>query len=418
MRRRNALGEIREFIYLDEIGVESMLAAVDGEILVQTTNSTSKSREFSAGATTSGDAAVGTAEVTTGLKFGRTRSQEETRKSVAQSAFARFRSKNHQSFVLRHASAYRWCTKRRVQSLNQKALRKHGAGIKISDLRRGDLIELEVTLAAADSYQVRTAINAVADVVNSFPELLPLEQREVFRQVRPLTALIDNLNGEAVPVVAALPNLRRVSIDGEDWLTVTPGASSETVELHAVTMTNWYWGDLGRTLFQSRRYTVLCRVIDPELRPEPASSYVGAILNVVHPQLAATVDNIGPMMLGALRQGTEKGAAEHPSEWLAAYSDDVAKLVKSDVAGPDLSGVAAVDAKQMPMAKQLELFAAVDQHYGIAAGTMANELMTLRNQVRDRFGLWPWSASTPAAATKQPGPAAPRLDVELIAAYW
>ncbi|MCT9819836.1 hypothetical protein N3K63_05985 [Microbacterium sp. W1N] len=418
MRRRNALGEIREFIYLDETGVESMLAAVDGEILVQTTNSTSRSREFTAGATMPGDSAFGATEVSTGLKLGRTRAQEETRKSVAQSAFARFRSKNHQSFVLRHAPTYRWLAKRRLDALDQSALRKYGAGVKVSDLRRGDLIELEVTLAAADSYQVRTAINAVADVVNSFPELLPLEQREVFRQVRPLTALIDNLNGEAVPVVAMLPNLRLVTIGGEDWLTVTPGESSDVVELHAVTMPNWFWGDLGRTLFQSRRYTVLCRIIDPELRPESASSYVGAILNVVHPQLAATVDNIGPMMMGALRQGTERGATGRPSEWLSAYADGVAELTGSEAVRPDLSEMPTIDVRQMPMAKQLDLFGAVDQHYGIEGGAMAQELSTLRNDVRDRFGLWPWSESTPAAAPKKLGAAVSRLDVELIAAYW
>jgi hypothetical protein len=418
VRRRNALGEIREFIYLDEIGVESMLAAVDGEILVQTTKSTSRSREFTAGATKLGDAPLGAAEVATGLRVGRTRAQEETRKSVAQSAFARFRRNNYQSFVLRQTPTYRWLAKRRVNALDPKALRKYGAGVPIKNLRRGDLIELEVTLAAADSYQVRTAINAVADVVYSFPDLLPLEQREAFRQVRPLTALIDNLNGEAIPVVAALPNLQRVDIEGEAWLTVTPGESNDDVEFHAVTMPNWFWGDLGRTLFQSRRYTVLCRIIDPTLRHESASSYVGAILNVIHPQLAATVDNIGPTMMGALRQGTVRGANRQPSAWLIAYADGVAELTKSTRTGPDLSKMPAIDVKQTPMAKQLEFFAAIDHHYGIASGEMAEELSALRHGVRDQFGLWPWSESPQASTPDVSAAVTPRLEVELIAAYW
>ncbi|MCU1417162.1 MAG: hypothetical protein JWP32_1336 [Schumannella sp.] len=417
MSRKDALGEIREFVYLDEIGVESMLAAVDGEVLVQTTNSNTRTREFSlAGA--QGDVALGTPAVSTGLKLGRTRGQEETRKSVAQSAFARFRSNNSQSFVLRYARTYRPRAKRRIDALDTGALRKHGAGVRIADLRRGDLVELEVTLTAADSYQVRTAINAVGDVVNSFPDLLPLEQRAVFRQIRPITALIDNLNGEAVPVVAVLPNLRKVTIAGEDWLTLTPGESSAAVELHATTMPNWYWGDLGRTLFQSRRYTILCRIVDPELHSETSASYVGAILNYVHPQLAETVDNIGPMMLDALRQGTARGAARQTPEWLAAYAVGVAGLTGGDATTLDLTGLTTGDVRQLPLDKQLELFGTIDERFGVEPGSRNAELSALRNDTRDRFGLWPWSVQEATDAPRSPAPPSSRLDVELIAAYW
>jgi hypothetical protein len=418
VRRKTSLGEIREFIYLDETAVESMLAAVDGEILVETTGSSSQSREFSLGGTRKGDASLGSPEISTGFKLGRTSAQQEVRKSVAQSAFARFRSKNQQSFVLRRTATLGRRTQRRIAALDIRALRKFGAGVRVDDLRRGDLIELEVTLSAADSYQVRTAINSVADVVSSFPELLPIEQKEVLRKVRPVTALIDNLNGEAVPVVAALPNLRRVSLDGEDWLVLTPGESNDELELHAVTFPRWFWGDLGRTLFQSRRYTVLCRVLDPELKREAATSYVGAILSVVHPGLAATVDNIGPMMLGALRHGTERAVRNQTADWLLTYAQEVAGLTGNAVGIPDLSSIDGIDVRRMPFAKQLELFRAVDALFGLEDGEMSQELSDLRISVRDRFRLWPWSQEDSSAVHGVPASMSSRLEVELVAAYW
>lgn len=418
MARKGALGEIREFVYLDETAVESMLAAVDGEILVQTTRSSSRTREVSIGSTAKSDSEFGSAGISSGLKLGRTRGSEETRKSVAQSAFARFRSKNAHSFVLRRGVSMGWLARRRVQARAPKHLRKYGAGVEVVDLKRGHLLEIEVTLSAAEIFQVRTAINAVGDVVNSFPDFLPLEQREIFRTVRPLTALIDTLNADAIPVVAMLPNVELVTVEGNRWLVSTPGRTDASLELHAVTTPDWYWGDIGRTLFQNRRFTVLCRVVDPAIRVGPGASYVGAILNTVHPPLAAMVDDIGPMMMGALRKGTEQGAASLP-DWVSSYSRRVAELLGDGAASPTFEGLESIDLRQAPIAKQLEYFAAIDQAVGVDDGDLQAQLTELRVQIRNEFGLWPWSEERkPATSSKRSSTSTARLEVELIAAYW
>jgi len=398
-----------------------MLAAVDGEILVQTTKASSRSRELTVGATQKLEGAFNSPTVTSGLKLGRASSAEETRKSVAQSAFARFRQNNAATFVLRtpvgargHAREYR-SERRRA-----RALRRNRTGVRVAELRRGDLIELEATLSAADIFQVRTAINAVGDVVDSFPDFLPLEQRELIRQVRPLTALIDTLNADAIPVDVVLPNLTLERLDNEDWLIAVPGFANKNLRLHTATMPEWYWGDVGRTLFQSRRFTLLCRVVDPRLVTGPAQSYVGAILSAVSPQLAATVDGFGPTMLGALRQGT--ALSNHPVEdndWVSTYVTGLGNILGVDTpTTPSLDPLRATDLRSLPMGEQIELFAAIDVALGVDTGSHLNELETLRNLVRDEHHLWPWSVQIGPPVEVGADEAGVRFEVELVAAYW
>jgi hypothetical protein len=430
LNRKAAMMEIREFVYLDEISVESLLASSDGEILVESTNTKSSSIEV--GGSGSADL-FKKASFAPSLKASRGKAVQELRKSVAQSAFARFRERNQTHFTIRPLDSMKPRRKdpARLLALDRKTLRRLRQGVPLSSLSRGDLLEIETNISAADSYKARTAMTAVTDVIEAYPSFLTIEQRDALKSARPLTELIDKLNGDAIPVIGEFSSLRINVLDGEPWLLQsarTPSNESSSLLLESVVQPNWFWGDIGRTLFQNRRFRILCRVVSPDLRSTPGSSYVGTILRTIDPRLAETIDDMGPMFLGALRSGTSQGHKNRdtPSasaDLVAWYVNELKVLGHPDLsagASIGLGGFEAVPVRSLQFSAQTEFFLSLDQALELTATTISlDQRAGLRDRARTEFGLWPWSAATTVQTTSShEGESHQYLEIEIVAAYW
>jgi hypothetical protein len=299
-------------------------------------------------------------------------------------------------------------------------------------LKRGDLLEIETNLSAADIFKVRTAMNAVSDVIQANPSFLSIEQRDVFKAVRPLTELIDKLNGNAIPVVGVDPGLKVERVDGTDWLLAgsasLSGSEKDQILLDSVVEPQWFWGDVGRTLFQNHRFRILCRVVSPELSPTPSSSYVGAILKTIGDDLAATVDALGPMFFEAMKSGHQRAKSEQSQSAVTPavinwYIAEMEKLTGTTVGDSDRVRVSALNGspiEQMTVESQRALFVAIeDALFSSADAELAEAISELRNRARSEFGLWPWSSQPSASNAKEEDSNQTRhLDVEIVAAYW
>jgi hypothetical protein len=248
---------IREFAYLDEVSVESLLASVDGEVLVQRTSTESRSSEAGLGAGLGASTPFGKASFAPALKQTRGNEVQELRKSVAQSAFARLRNKNFNRFVIRPLRLpVSKRIQRRIHDLDPKVLRKYGQGLPLCELKRGDLLEIETTIAAADIFKVRTAVSAITNVVDAHPSFLTTELRDQLGLAKPLVTLIDSLNGDAIPVRGEAASVTITDVAGEPWLvsaSATPGITGQSLTLESQAFARWFWGDVGRILFRPAR---------------------------------------------------------------------------------------------------------------------------------------------------------------------
>ena len=426
--RKNA--QNREFVYLDEVSVESLLASVDGEILVQQTKTHSKTSESGIGGSLTSNTPFGKASFSPTLKRATGTEVQELRKSVAQSAFARFRAKNLLKFALRPLDSAK-ASKRRMRSLSNldpKTLRRLGQGLPLSELKRGDLIELETDLIAADIFKARTAVSAVTEVVEAYPSFLTIEVRDALKNARPLTALIDSLNGNAIPVVGERPSLRVVDVDGVPWIVVTssalPESSQPQIVLESVAREPWFWGDVGRILFRSTRFRMLCRVVNPELTGAEPGSYVGTILKTIDDGLANTVDSFGSMFLGALRQGHKQATGSRrpvgPDPALLAYFEaTVPPSEESETTmRPRLPDqFTAIRMQDLSVDLQTQVFRAVDE--AVSSHLDEDALAVIRQDVRNEWGLWPWSpVANVDPESPVTAPAVRHLEVAIVAVYW
>ncbi|MFE6256610.1 hypothetical protein [Agromyces sp. NPDC057865] len=309
-----------------------------------------------------------------------------------------------------------------------KSLRRWKQGIPLTELERGALIEIDSDLTAADIFRVRTAMVAVSDVMEAYPTFLSLEQREIFKTTRPLTDLIDRLNGGAIPVVGHKPKLVIEEIEDVEWLVAAlpdESPSGRGVTIDSVVQPQWFWGDPGRTLFQNHRFRVLCRVVSATLSPRAASSYVGTILRTINDELAETVDGLGPMFLGALRNGHQRGnrvtsTSHELFDWyVTALSAHAAPSI-DDVEIERISGSFDVSTANLTVDQQLRLFRSIDDVVFASAPDVSEEIKAaLRDEARTKFGLWPW-ASGAASVAPQPDEhlESQYLEVEIVAVYW
>lgn len=435
-RKATNESDVREFVYLDETSVESLLASVDGEILVQRTNTASKSTEAGIAGKFRAKSPFGHASFAPTLKQSRGSEVQELHKSVAQSAFARFRSKNLTKFAIRPlpAKGLGRRVRRRLKDLDPKAIRNCGQGIPLSDLERGDLLEFETDLVAADIFKARTAISAVTDVVDAYPSFLEVDLRESLKLARPLTALIDSLTGASIPVVGESPSIQLAEIGGVRWLVnsslhAATGAKPQ-VALEGVALQQWFWGDVGRILFRPARYRMLCRVVNPVLTDTASGSYAGSILRTVSDDLADTVDGLGTMFLGALRSGhriaTEAVTATpglDPALW--AYVREATRLAGSEptqLACEAIQMFEGVTLRQLSIEQQSLIFSKVDETLALSSSTVDFDARAhLRDRIRTERGLWPWS---PAEGTSDAnddstvsGPDG-YLEVAIVAVCW
>ncbi|MEN0101383.1 MAG: hypothetical protein AAGC90_00545 [Curtobacterium sp.] len=431
-KRRVAIDEtpIREFVYLDEVSVESLLASVDGEVLVQRMTSESRSTESEMGGSLGANTPFSKASFAPTLKKTRGNEVQELRKSVAQSAFARFRNKNFHRFVIRPLKArVPKRVQRRLLSLEPKTLRKYGQGLPLRDLRRGDLLEIDATIAAADIFKARTAISAITDVVDANPAFLTTELRDQLGVAKPLISLIDSLNGDAIPVRGESTSIATTEIGGETWLvSASPlvGLTGEAVTLDSQAFARWFWGDVGRILFRPARYKMLCRVLSTEVRDEPTNSYVGSILRTVSEDLAETVDGLGSTFLSALRAGHEEATSGISSpvtaEVLVRYLQllgEVPGVEALELSTEKLEVLSTVNLKQLSVPAQASFFRAVDEAVGLNPLAVPDVTRSdIRDVVRTEFALWPWSAQEQATAEEAQRSPSPFLEVAIVAVYW
>lgn len=434
-RRRSFGSEIREFVYLDETSVESLLASVDGEILVQRTDTQSKSRESSMTAGISKKTHFGQASFAPTLKTVRGTEVQELRKSVAQSAFARFRAKNISKFALLPRGSVRVgpIDKFLLGRRAPRTMKRLGQGIPLKDLKRGDLLEIDTDLVASDIYKARTAMSAVTSVVESFPTFLTIELRDALKNARPLTELIDSLTGNAIPVVGQNPGIAVLDVQGEPWLvnaSILSSGPTNAAELALESVANprWFWGDVGRILFRQTRFTMLCRVVNPALTNAESGSYVGSILRTINDDLAETVDGLGTMFLGALRSGhnnnklAPSGGPLDPAlldyaariQELAGRAEAPVPIGMSEFFGGQRLKGLNVDAQTAAFKLTDQLAQITDEEVGI------EKRLELREAMRELHGLWPWS---PVASQK--GSSEPDddlnvrfLEVAIVAVYW
>lgn len=428
---------LREFVYLDEVSLASLLASQKGEA---TENVTAQSQDQLVAEVASKLGAkaplLPSAEVNSRFQTTNSSTLQTVRKANAQSLFREL----HQLTYLR-----------RIQPLDDIVSAKsllelfdgsHASSVfKSSDLQRGDLVEFRVKLSASWIFQISTMVAEFSDMFDESPALFVEHVRFTdLYDAKNANRIISKLLAGLVPIDGLVSDYSIVQYQGEEYVihnTAMEGLGLERLPLQIVGVTDHmaYWKDIRRILFAENEFTLLCRIAKSGVQNNWNPIKLADVFKDFAPDLAKQIEESSKI---AMIQSLEKPKQEFIEPNLMRFLTGLTryKELLLERISPSTAHDAARDIDRA--ISEMKVYAGSAEGQRAAFGEVKSvvekatgktfdpaEDLRLREQVRGEFSL----PLFPAVSTKQdsnPGsqhkglePSLQRLlDVEVVAIYW
>lgn len=425
---------LREFVYLDEVSLTSLLVSQRDTIPEHVTSGRSVSEQAEISGKASVNAVAAKAESETRYQTANSSSVESSRKAVVQTLFNELRDDANLPIAL-HDDAIGPVVLPSDGASQNEDLR----GWRGDDLQRGQLIELEVVLDVDPVFKLGTMVSEFSAMAAEYPQMAGPSGLAMLDEVEPVKKVLDRLLAGLIPIRAKVCNYVVANLDGQDYVVRSSTAAELGVPVHSlevvgVTEHIGYWKDIRRVLFSSARFKLLCRVARPGLHETWTPVKVAHLFGNVAPTLVEQIDTLsktGTSGLSALPAGqshlTLLGA-------LANYADEIANTATDGIQAPEtveLIEIAARISNEASPTAQRHAFAEVrdlliERNPGLAP-TPEQDLRA-RQSARERAGLpaLPGGAvATTATSTHDDLPEDPAssdlaklFDVEVVAIYW
>ncbi|MFT4263392.1 MAG: hypothetical protein QM572_08430 [Nocardioides sp.] len=425
---------LREFVYLDEVSLTSLLVSQRDTIPEHVTSGRSVSEQAEMSAKASVGAVAAKAESATRYQTANSSSVESSRKAVVQTLFNELRDDAKLPIALRDDAVG-------PVSIPVDSATEDGGhrGWRGEDLLRGQLIELEVVLEVDPVFKLGTMVSEFSAMAAEYPQMAGPAGLAMLDEIEPVKKVLDRLLAGLIPIRATACNFVVATVDGHEYVVRSStaselGAPVRPLEIVGVTEHIGYWKDIRRVLFSSGQFKLLCRVARPGLHETWTPVKVAHLFGDVAPSLVDQIDTLskaGTTGLDGLATGQSHLALVRA---LAAYADQIASMTKQDrrpSAAVELIEIAARVSDEASPSAQRQAFAAVREL--IVAGNpdsapTPEQDLDARRIARQLAGLpvLPGGSvvatadSTPELVADAPGDTdvAKLIDVEVVAIYW
>lgn len=322
--KKNADSPLREFVYLDDVSVYSLLSSRIGAVADSITEmqASTLSTELT-GSGKIGEDKLGSLSGGARLGYSRNKSRQVLRKATIQSTFRELskleepRTLGHPGGELPPPVASDWMS-----------LLETGHGhwvIPAAKLQRGQLIELEVELDSEALYEFVAIFSTVAEATKRARRLFG-DAAATIDEVEEGMELLRILLAGLVPVIGRVKRYvvirsgDKVALIRRELVAHLPesfDAETRDLQLVGVTEEDLYWLDLRRVLFSRSTYTVLARISSSGLQTEWNPVKLMDLLGRVDPSL--------PLKLSKLALGAHQAVLpiESPNAEarLSAFAD-------------------------------------------------------------------------------------------------
>lgn len=425
---------LREFVYLDEVSLTSLLVSQRDTIPENVTSGRSVSQQAEISAQASVDAVAAKAESATRYQTANSSSVESSRKAVVQTLFNELRDDAKLPIALRDDAV--GAVSIRVDSATEDSGHRGWRG---EDLLRGQLIELEVVLEVDPVFKLGTMVSEFSAMAAEYPQMAGPAGLAMLDEIEPVKKVLDRLLAGLIPIRATACNYVVATVDGHEYVVRSSTASElgvpiRPLEIVGVTEHIGYWKDIRRVLFSSGQFKLLCRVARPGLHESWTPVKVAHLFGDVAPNLVEQIDTLskaGTTGLDGLATGQSHLALVQA---LAAYAEQIASMTNQDLgpsAAVELIEIAARASDEASPSAQRQAFAAVRElivaRNPDSAPTPEQDL-DARRIARQLAGLpvLPGGSvvatgnSTPEHVADPPADTdvAKLIDVEVVAIYW
>ncbi|MEL7750498.1 MULTISPECIES: DUF6414 family protein [Citromicrobium] len=444
--RRNAKPEplpigqtepLREFVYLDEVSLASLLASQKGEA---TENVTSQSGDESTaevgGKVSSNTPMTPSAEVSSRFQTTNSNSLQTVSKATAQSRFREL----HKFDYLRKIKPVE-VLKSATSLEDLKDGSYENTCYRASDLKRGDLVEFKVQLSASWIFQISTMVAEFSEMFDQSPTMFMESVNFLdLYQAKNANKIISKLLAGLIPVDGVVSDYVVIA-DGEQNLIVHRNAISgfpiECSELRIVGVTEHlaYWKDIRRVLFADNEFTMLCRLSKSGIQNDWNPIKVADIFRDFAPDLARQIETSSRAAMtqsaSSKRADMVEPIAAQLALALARYKDRLLSEIAHDVSEEELvaldRSIAALLLENTSAEGQRAAFAKVKALIEVSTRQEIDPSVDFdaREAVRKSLDLplFPRSqnfANEPKINESSAFDEEPKnlLDVEVIAIYW
>lgn len=318
---------LREFVYLDEVSLSSLLASQKGEITENTTVQSSDEfiTEVSSG-TSLGGSGLPSVELNSRFQTTNSNALQTVRKATAQSRF-------RELYKLEHL--------RKIQPVDILDQAKTideifspkftGAVYKESELERGDLVEFKVELSASWIFQISTMIAEFSDMFDENPSMFMENIRfSDLYQAKNANKIINKLLAGLIPVDGVVSDYLVVSNGGDRYLVQKDvikdlEVESSSIRIVGVTEHLAYWKDIRRILFANNEFKMLCRISKSGIQNTWNPIKVADIFKEFAPDMAIQIESASrnAMLQSTKHQVSERLIPTHAqmAVALARYAD-------------------------------------------------------------------------------------------------
>lgn len=283
---------LREFVYLDEVSLTSLLVSQRDTIPEHVTSGKSVSEQVEISAKASVDAVAAKAESATRYQTANSSSVESSRKAVVQTLFNELRDDAKLPIALRDDAVGP------VPIPVDGATEDEGhRGWRGEDLLRGQLIELEVVLEVDPVFKLGTIMSEFSAMAAEYPQMAGPSGLAMLDEIEPVQKVLDRLLAGLIPIRATACNYVVATVNGHEYV-VRSGTASELgvpvrpLEIVGVTEHIGYWKDIRRVLFSSGQFKLLCRVARPGLHETWTPVKVAHLFGDVAPSLVEQIDTL------------------------------------------------------------------------------------------------------------------------------
>lgn len=434
---------LREFVYLDEVSVTSLLSSRLGALPSEYTETLSSSIKSEVNSSVNTDAKIIKSGI--GSRFEATQSKDSQvlRKSTIQATFKDlhdYEKRKNAGMVTPEACTGEppsWAHILTEMRIPTSSYAVQPWVLDQERLARGELFEVKVKLRADPTYRVSSIISTMADLVSN-PYLAASINPEDLDQAQAFNGILEGLMAGLVPLKCELVDYSVFKIDGveyvvhkkmESHLDDSVVATRTPLYLVGVTEQSLYWKDIRRVLFSDAPVWALCRIAVTGIQSQWTPVKLVEVLKEVVPGLGEELDRFSS---GALNALTEDRSSEELTEQrvrvLILYGELIAVRC-----GVSLDAEARARIEALARENSGSLISVTDSRraFQLIVQEIENRFSTSvapDDAVRERSRAWQLIGASPGGTIALPNAPASNsvpnaeseryLDSEFVALYW
>lgn len=424
---------LREFIYLDEVSVYSLLASRRGAVPSEQTDSETAQLRQTVDSEIGVSAPVAKATTKSQFETTSTRGTQVIRKSIIQSTFKDLVDLEQHHMKLRDGvTASRAPTLTSAEELLSVEDGEHV--LRCSSLKRGDLVELEVELTTEDVFTASQIVKSMFSFFEEMPDVFSLD-RETLEQGRMIDSVFDRLLVGLVPIRARAARYRRLSFEDDEFLVSETLIAAnpllhefepEPVYLVGVAERELFWRDLRRVLFSASPFFVMGRLSRTGVSSTWSPIKMANVFQGQAPEIAQQLDRLPRMFLDGMHEGFGRRQSATPelgpspalrfAQKLAEEAGDTWTAEDSAAAG--LETVDSDEIRTLEGRRTLSgrIVAHLESRLGRELDRVA--VARLRGEVLDALGEGEGTADGSFAEQGTAETTRHLLETEIVAIYW